>query len=298
MTEEKPNYYAIIPANVRYDKRLTPNSKLLYAEITALCNMNGKCFATNNYFAKLFEVSKVSISKWINELVSFGYIQSKIIYKEGSKEILNRYLTILNTPIKEKFNTPIKEKLKDNNINLFNNNIIYNNNIQNDEDEELKKVFQIWLDYKKEKKQAYKPIGEQTAFNHLKKYSNGDVELAKQIIEDAMAKNYMGFFPPKQPVQAQNKNLSVAKQEKMILIEEGRFYIDDTMEEYKEVLEGMPDAEIEKVWLWIFKNKQGQEVPQSWIIERIKQFKQATPQKNQNEALTFSEINNILNNRG
>jgi hypothetical protein len=127
--EEKPNYYSIIPASVRYDKRLTPNAKLLYAEITSLCNMNGQCFATNDYFAKLFCVSKVSISKWISQLVEYGYISSVINYKDGSKEILNRYLTILNDPIKEKFNTPIKEKFKDNNTTNveYNNNITYNN---------------------------------------------------------------------------------------------------------------------------------------------------------------------------
>ena len=133
---ENPNYYAIIPADVRYDDRLTPNAKLLYAEITSLCNMNGKCFATNDYFAKLYNVSKVSISKWIKQLVDFGYVSSEIIYKDGTKEILNRYITILkypikekfNTPIKEKFNTPIKEKFKDNNnLTDSNNNITYNN---------------------------------------------------------------------------------------------------------------------------------------------------------------------------
>jgi len=117
-------YYAIIPANVRYDKRLTPNAKLLYAEITALCNEKGYCWATNKYFAELYGVSTVSISKWISSLVEFGYLKSHIKYKEGTKEILNRYLTLFNEGIKHFFNTPIKEKFKDNNT-LFNNT--YNN---------------------------------------------------------------------------------------------------------------------------------------------------------------------------
>ena len=47
MGKEKPNYYAIIPAEIRYDKKLTPNSKLLYGEITALANKEGYCWAGN-----------------------------------------------------------------------------------------------------------------------------------------------------------------------------------------------------------------------------------------------------------
>ena len=39
MYNEKPSYYAIIPANVRYDKRLTDKAKLLYGEITCLTNL-------------------------------------------------------------------------------------------------------------------------------------------------------------------------------------------------------------------------------------------------------------------
>ena len=92
---KKPNYYAIISSEVRYDKNLTANSKLLYAEITALLNINGECFATNRYFASLYGKSVVTISKWISELISNGYVSSYYTYKQGTKEIDKRYLSIL-----------------------------------------------------------------------------------------------------------------------------------------------------------------------------------------------------------
>jgi hypothetical protein len=99
----KPNYYAVIPAEVRYNKKLTPNSKLLYAEITALCNMNGKCTASTEYFCRLYEVSRVSIQKWLKTLEDNNYIKRVNIYRQGSKEILSRVITLVNTPCKEKF---------------------------------------------------------------------------------------------------------------------------------------------------------------------------------------------------
>lgn len=125
--EPNKSYFAIIPANVRYDTELTPNAKLLYGEITALCNEKGYCWATNKYFADLYSVSTVSVSKWINLLVEKGYLISELIYKEGTKEIEGRYLRIVLYPIKEKFNTPIKEKFKDNSTyinNTINNSLL------------------------------------------------------------------------------------------------------------------------------------------------------------------------------
>ena len=70
----KRGYYAILPANVRYDNKLTPNAKLLYAEITALCNKEGFCWATNEYFADLYSMSKSSISRNISSLVEGQYL--------------------------------------------------------------------------------------------------------------------------------------------------------------------------------------------------------------------------------
>ena len=111
--KQQPNYYAIISAEVRYDKNLTANAKLLYAEITALLNINGECFATNKYFSNLYGKSTVTISKWVSELVANGYISTNYIYKGNTKEIERRYIRKLKGGIKENFKGGIKENFKD-----------------------------------------------------------------------------------------------------------------------------------------------------------------------------------------
>lgn len=75
---ETPSYFATIPAEVRYSKHLTPNAKLLYGEITCLCNKLGYCWATNGYFAKLYNKDKATISVWINSLHKNGFIKCNI----------------------------------------------------------------------------------------------------------------------------------------------------------------------------------------------------------------------------
>ena len=122
----KPNYYAILTAEVRYNKTLTPNAKLLYAEITALINMNGDCFASNKYFADLYGKSKTTVSKWVSELVKEGFVEIKLTYKEGSKEIDKRYIRMLKGGRDKDKVSPILKNLKDNNTSI-NNNTTYSN---------------------------------------------------------------------------------------------------------------------------------------------------------------------------
>ncbi|ELB67801.1 TPA: helix-turn-helix domain-containing protein [Enterococcus faecium] len=157
MTEHR-SYYAIIPANVRYDKRLKPNTKLLYGEITALCNERGFCWAGNEYFADLYGVNKETISRWVSDLIKFGYLNREIIYKEGTNQIINRYLRINQYPIDEKRNTPIDEKVKDNNT-LFNNT---NNNIDHSSSKMKNDFDKLWKLYPRKK-------GKTAAFKHYKK---------------------------------------------------------------------------------------------------------------------------------
>ena len=105
---DKPSYYAILTADVRYDKTLKPLARLLFAEITALCNKEGYCWASNQYFADLYEVDKTTVSGWIGQLKTRGYITVQLEYKEGSKQILNRYIKINGEGIDEMINTPLQ----------------------------------------------------------------------------------------------------------------------------------------------------------------------------------------------
>ena len=110
---DKPNYYAIIPAEVRYSS-LKPNAKLLYGEITALSGKLGYCYATNNYFAELYGVSKNTISSWISDLKKLEFI-TVVVERNDKKQIIKRCIGIT-----KKIDTPILKKIKDNNTSINN----------------------------------------------------------------------------------------------------------------------------------------------------------------------------------
>jgi len=130
--EQQPNYYGILPAHVRYDTDLPANARLLYAEITALSNKEGYCWATNSYFSKLYKVDVCTVSRWIKKLVEKGYLISHIIRDKNTKEILERRLYIadpstlnINRGIDKKIKRGIDKKVKDNttSVNTTSNNI-------------------------------------------------------------------------------------------------------------------------------------------------------------------------------
>lgn len=89
-----PNYYSILPANVRYDKRLSASEKVFYSEITALTNMNGVCNASRAYFANLYGVSKSTISVWTTRLKDLGFIEVEQIM--DGKLIVERVIRLVS----------------------------------------------------------------------------------------------------------------------------------------------------------------------------------------------------------
>lgn len=140
MEEQQKAYYAIIPANVRYDKDLAPNAKLLYGEITALCNEKGYCWASNQYFADLYHSSISAVQKWVSALVKKGYINLELVYKEGTKQILQRKLYItpgvnIYTTSHKKLYDPGVKKYMTHGVNIcVENNKDINNTFNNKKD--------------------------------------------------------------------------------------------------------------------------------------------------------------------
>ena len=222
------SYYAIIPANVRYDSRLTANAKLLYGEITALCNEKGYCWARNSYFSELYGVSKTSISKWISQLIEYGYIFSEIKYREGTKEIENRYLKLVKDPINESsipieeklkgslrnVKNPIEEKLKDNNTsNTTSNNtnnkkeskkekkLTFDSLIDSyTENEELRMELKEHLKTRKAKKAAMTNRSIELSLKKLDKIGKSDEEKI-QIVQNSIMNGWIAFFPLKENSQ-------------------------------------------------------------------------------------------------
>lgn len=214
--EEKKSYFAVIPANVRYDKELPPNAKLLYGEITALCNSEGYCWASNKYFSELYEVTNTSVSKWIKALCERGYIKSQILYKEGTKEIDKRYITIVNDPIEKKLNTPltnvndpIEKKLKDNNTSFNNtsNNTVnkkkerkttgYDEILSGIEDDSLR---ELYLEYIKMRKLIKSPMTDRALtmlINKVNELEPLSIDRQKQLLETAIMNNWKSVYPLK-----------------------------------------------------------------------------------------------------
>lgn len=153
---ERPGYYGILPASVRYDKNLKPMEKIMYSELTALSNKNGYCNATNSYFAELYEVGKNTVSLWISDLEKAGYIKTKLIYETGTKIIKERRIYISDPitknndtyhekevdPITKNNDTPITKNREDNNTSINNTRLIItnNNNLENIIESDEKKV--------------------------------------------------------------------------------------------------------------------------------------------------------------
>lgn len=223
-------YYSILPANVRYDKNLNASTKLFYAELTALANEKGYCWASNGYFADLYGVTKQTISVWIKLLRDKEYIKTKIEYFEGTRNIKRRLIFINNNflndfeeeieendlsnksddllnksdtlsnksdTLSNKSDDPIKKNLKENNINEY-----YSiNNINNKGCGENQKNKNADGEALKEIKSISKDKDIQKA---IKDFAGNDLEMI-----DALKEFYKARSKLKKPLTARALKLNI-----------------------------------------------------------------------------------------
>ena len=109
------------------DKNIKDELGLLLI-ISSLTAEKGYCYASNDYLAKIFETSVVTISRKIKILEEKKYIE--IEYEKKGCLVISRKirLTKMLTAINKNVNRTINKNVKENNISNINNTNINNNN--------------------------------------------------------------------------------------------------------------------------------------------------------------------------
>lgn len=166
----EPCYFSVMPSRVRYDDSLCPNEKILFSEISSLCNTNGYCFAKNEYFAKLYKVHKNTISKWISHLKNKGYIRIFYTYKNDSKAIDKRMIA----PGEKAF-MPIVDK-----ENLIEDTSIENFEAISEENQNLEESIDDNFDPTPKPKAEY-PLNQKLKDNNIKYINNIDRSIYKNF---------------------------------------------------------------------------------------------------------------------
>jgi len=187
----EPNFWAIIPAIVRYDKNLSSTQKLIFAEISALTNKDGYCWASNSYFAELFDLSETQISTCISKLVQEGYITSdvKLNYKRKiylTEKVLGGYKKTYKG-YKENLKG-VLNKVKDNNISNNINNII---SIETEVSKEVNRLIKLFEPINPSYKTLFGNKTQRTALERLlKEHGIEKVESMIKSLPEVIIKPY------------------------------------------------------------------------------------------------------------
>lgn len=83
------------PIELYSNIELNWNEKIILLEINSL-SKNGECFASNQHFADMLGVSKKRVEGLMHDLRKKGYITTKIIYKDNTKQVVKRILRVVD----------------------------------------------------------------------------------------------------------------------------------------------------------------------------------------------------------
>jgi hypothetical protein len=108
--DEKRDFKGVwIPKRLYLSPKFTPNEKFILIEIYSF-SKKGICYAGNRHFANFTGLKENTIQKMLLKFENDGYINRSYTYKNGTKEIEKRTITLLDKFYKEFIN----EKESDN----------------------------------------------------------------------------------------------------------------------------------------------------------------------------------------
>ena len=220
-------YDAVIPANVRYDDRLSANAKLLYGEIRALSNLKGYCYATNAYLSdqSRLGLTERSVQRLIKQLDELGYIYVRLLGKPVGNVAFGRRIYVNKSAV-DLFDaeTPTKlsggDKIVGGTTTKLSGSTINNNNkIKEDarekktDDSEARSELTAWaesytddsdelvsrlLDFCDSRKRKQNPIPSGRAVtiltNKLIRYSNGSIPVMLRMLDEAIERNWSSVY--------------------------------------------------------------------------------------------------------
>lgn len=198
-----------IPIGIWKDTNLTWNEKILLLEIDSFTSQEKDCYFSDEYISELLNISTTNANKTLASLIKKGYvIKTKF---DGRRRYVKSALSqTTDLPCQERQTSRACANNTNNNSSLINKD-----NKEEKEDKSSSKKGKVvldmsivateflpvvveWLEYKKEKNQSYKPKGFVKFYNKLVEMSKGNVEIARQIIDQSMQNNYSGIFPLRQ----------------------------------------------------------------------------------------------------
>lgn len=203
---------AMVPAFIRYSKDLSPMEKLIWIELSVNINEDGYCKASLNDFAKVFYVSKNTISRAINKLKKLDLIDIE--------ENLGRKRKFLIKGLN-------KHNLVSKGFNAFKNH-------EQDLKNEIlpkkldKKLWEEWLMHHKCKsKKDYTKIALKRLATRMQNFFDQGIDV-NDLIKKAIENNWSGFLFLK---QANKANEDLIK-----LIKNHGFYLSDIIKAPKRKL--------------------------------------------------------------
>lgn len=88
MTEER--IFLKLDGAMKNNERIPPSGRIIYAEVCALAQKEGYCYASNKYFSSVYHLSIQSVSRLLNALKKQGFLE--ISYGKDERGYRRRFM--------------------------------------------------------------------------------------------------------------------------------------------------------------------------------------------------------------